>query len=109
MKTSFKLFLLPILALPMFTTSCFYAGPNTKTGAVAGGLLGAGTGVIVGHQRGRELEGAAIGGAVGAAAGGLLGSAQDDRDYYSRSNRGQGGGHGYGNGQGGYYQHPHRY
>lgn len=54
--------------------------PHTKTGAVGGGLLGAGLGAIVGHQSGRALEGAAIGGAAGAAGGALLGSAADDRE-----------------------------
>lgn len=54
--------------------------PNTKTGAVGGGLLGAGAGALIGHQSGRALEGAAIGGAVGAAGGALLGSAADDRE-----------------------------
>jgi len=57
------------LALAMF---------NSKRGAVLGGLIGAGTGAIIGHQSGRGLEGAAIGGAVGAGGGALLGSARDD-------------------------------
>jgi len=56
-------------------------GPNTQQGAVVGGLLGAGTGAIIGQQSGRALEGAAIGGALGAGAGALYGNAQDQRQY----------------------------
>jgi hypothetical protein len=52
---------------------------GAKTGAVAGGALGALGGAIIGNQSGRALEGAAIGGAAGAVGGGVLGSAQDDR------------------------------
>lgn len=63
--------------------SCYSTGPygyvpNTKAGAVGGGLLGAAVGGIVGNQSGRGLEGAAIGAGAGALAGGLMGSAQDD-------------------------------
>ncbi len=63
------------LGLAMLTTSC---GPNSKRGAVIGGLGGAGVGAIVGNQSGRGLEGAAIGAAAGAAGGALLGGARDD-------------------------------
>lgn len=59
---------------------CAAPGPNTKTGAVAGGALGAIVGGVIGHQSGRALEGAAIGAGVGALGGGALGSAQDDRE-----------------------------
>ena len=64
-----------------YSDSYGYA-PATKTGAVAGGLVGAGLGTIIGHQSSRPLEGAAIGGAIGALSGAALGSARDDRSRY---------------------------
>ncbi len=57
--------------------------PNTKFGAVTGGLAGAGLGGIIGHQSGSGLEGAAIGAGIGILAGALLGNAQDQ---YNREN-----------------------
>ena len=68
-----------LAAMSLSAVSC---GPYSREAAVMGGLLGAGTGAIIGHQSGRGLEGAAIGGAIGAGAGALIGSAQDDRYYY---------------------------
>jgi uncharacterized protein YcfJ len=44
-------------------------------------LLGAAAGGIIGHQSGRGLEGALIGGAAGATAGGLYGNARDQEQY----------------------------
>ena len=74
-----------LLAVSM-CSSCYsdsygYA-PATKSGAVAGGLIGAGLGTIIGNQSSRPLEGAAIGGAIGALSGAALGSARDDRSRY---------------------------
>lgn len=57
-------------------------GPNTKRGAMTGGLIGAGAGAIIGHQSGRTLEGAALGGAAGAGAGALYGNSQDKNQGY---------------------------
>lgn len=68
------------LAFVLLLAGCESMGPKTKTGAVAGGLIGATAGGIIGHQRGRGLEGAAIGAAVGALSGGLIGSAMDQHD-----------------------------
>jgi uncharacterized membrane protein len=48
---------------------------TTQKGAGIGGMLGAGTGAIIGHQTGKAAEGALIGGAVGATAGALIGEA----------------------------------
>lgn len=79
-------------------------GPNTSTGAVAGGLIGAGAGAIIGNQSGRPLEGAAIGGAIGAGSGALLGNAKDKREEQQYYN--QGGGYGHNHNQGGYNQGP---
>jgi hypothetical protein len=47
----------------------------TQKGALLGGGIGAGTGAIIGHQKGKTAKGALIGGAAGAAIGGLLGDA----------------------------------
>lgn len=74
-----KLFALFIVTA-FILTGCETAGPKTKEGAVVGGLVGATAGGIIGHQKGRGLEGAGIGAAVGAIGGALLGSALDDRD-----------------------------
>lgn len=74
------------LALVLGITGCATAGPRTKTGAVAGGIIGAATGGIIGHQKGRGLEGAAIGAAIGAASGALVGSAMDDKARQTNPN-----------------------
>ncbi len=50
----------------------------TQKGAGIGGMIGAGAGAIIGHQKGKTTEGALIGGAVGAAAGALIGDAVDE-------------------------------
>ena len=68
------------VALALVLAGCESMGPKTKTGAVAGGLIGATAGGIIGHQSGRGLEGAAIGGVVGALSGGLIGNAIDESD-----------------------------
>jgi uncharacterized protein YcfJ len=74
--------MLAIFGLIVFSSGCASSGSTTQTkrGAVIGGLIGAGTGAIIGHQSGRGLEGAAIGGAVGAIGGGAVGSAQDEQN-----------------------------
>ncbi len=74
-----KLALLFVVGVSSITLSNCTAptGPNTQRGAVAGGLLGATAGAIVGHQTGRTLEGAAVGGALGAGTGAVLGNSKD--------------------------------
>lgn len=71
--------ILPIAAAAAFAlTACGTdPGPNTQRGAATGGLIGAGTGAVIGHQSGRALEGAAVGAAAGAGAGALFGNARD--------------------------------
>lgn len=49
-------------------------------GAVLGGLLGAGTGAIIGNQTGNAGAGTAIGAGLGALGGGLMGNALEERD-----------------------------
>jgi hypothetical protein len=53
---------------------------NTEGGAAAGGLLGAGTGALIGHATGHTGAGALIGAGVGAVSGGLIGHAVDESD-----------------------------
>ena len=51
-------------------------GRSSSGGTVAGALIGAGAGGIIGNQRHRGLEGAAIGGILGALAGSMLSNGQ---------------------------------
>ena len=46
---------------------------TTQKGALGGGMLGAGTGALIGRQTGHTAGGAAIGGALGALTGGVVG------------------------------------
>ena len=75
-KISFLMF----LAFALMLTGCETMGQKTKTGAVAGGIIGATAGGIIGHQSGRGLEGAGIGAVVGAISGGLVGNTMDEQD-----------------------------
>jgi hypothetical protein len=50
---------------------------NTEKGVGAGGLIGAGTGALIGNSTGHTGAGAAIGAGVGALSGGLVGNAID--------------------------------
>lgn len=72
--------LLLFLTMALALTGCESMGPKTKTGAVAGGVIGATAGGIIGHQSGHGLEGAGIGALVGALSGGLIGSGMDQKD-----------------------------
>ena len=75
-----KMMLVLFAALVLVIAGCESMGPKTKTGAVAGGLIGATAGGIIGHQSGHGLEGAGIGAVVGALGGGLIGNAIDQKD-----------------------------
>ena len=55
------------------------AQSKTNQGAVLGGLLGAGTGAIIGNQSRHAGAGTAIGGALGALGGGLMGHALEEQ------------------------------
>ena len=54
------------------------AQSKTTQGAVLGGLLGAGTGAIVGNQSDHAGAGTAIGAGLGALGGGLIGHALEE-------------------------------
>ena len=67
-----------VLSLGVGTVGC---ASNAETGALLGGLGGAGIGAAIGsHSHGRAGEGALIGGAVGALGGALVGSDADRRE-----------------------------
>ncbi|MFA4993520.1 MAG: glycine zipper domain-containing protein [Candidatus Omnitrophota bacterium] len=78
-----------VLIMGLLTAGCQSMGPKSTTGAVTGGLIGAGAGGIIGHQMGHGLEGAAIGAAVGAISGGLIGNQLDKADQMGRANNPQ--------------------
>ena len=72
--------LVVLLGAVLVFTGCETMGPREQSGTVAGGLLGATAGGIIGHQSGRGLEGAAIGGVLGAIGGAIVGSSMDEMD-----------------------------
>ena len=55
------------------------AQSKTTQGAVLGGLLGAGTGAIVGNQSDHAGAGTAIGAGLGAISGALIGHAMEEK------------------------------
>ena len=56
------------------------AQSKRNQGAVLGGLLGAGTGAIIGNQSDHAGAGTAIGAGLGALGGALVGNAMEQRD-----------------------------
>ena len=56
------------------------AQSKRNQGAVLGGLLGAGTGAIIGNQTDHAGAGTAIGAGLGALGGALVGNAMEERD-----------------------------
>jgi hypothetical protein len=67
------------------TTGC-YSPYHADRGALAGGLLGAGTGAIIGDAMGgKALPGAAIGAGLGAVGGGLIGQGMDETEARNRA------------------------
>ena len=56
------------------------AQSKTNQGAVLGGLLGAGTGAIIGSQSDHAGAGTAIGAGLGALGGGLIGHALEENE-----------------------------
>ena len=75
------------LGLAVFTVAaagCESMGTAAQSkrnqGAVLGGLLGAGTGAIIGNQTDHAGAGTAIGAGLGALGGALIGNAMEERD-----------------------------
>lgn len=78
-----KMFFVVALAMGLTTLSATvneaaaqHRWSSRKKGAVIGGVVGAGTGAIVGHKKGKS---AIIGGAAGAGAGYLIGRHRDKK------------------------------
>ena len=67
-----------IIAASTLLAGCA-TGPNAQTGLVLGGILGAAAGGIIGHQKGRGLEGAALGAGIGAIGGNVYGNGVDQQ------------------------------
>ena len=80
MKTTVLLVLVGSIALAGCESMGTAAQSKTTQGAVLGGLLGAGTGAIVGNQSDHAGAGTAIGAALGALGGGLVGHALEEQD-----------------------------
>jgi len=71
---------LPVLAITGSENLGTAAQSKTNQGALLGGLLGAGTGAIIGNQSHHHAgAGTAIGGALGALGGGLVGHALEEQ------------------------------
>ena len=77
-----------------FMTCLFLAGSlaacnayNPNDRAVAGGLIGAGTGAVIGGVATGRAGGALAGAAIGAAGGAIVGAATTPRPAYSRNIR----------------------
>jgi Glycine zipper len=60
-----------------------------EKGTIGGGVLGAGTGAIIGAAVGAPGAGAAIGGALGAGTGYVIGNALQNQEVTSRQQQGQ--------------------
>ena len=60
-----------------------------EKGPIGGGVLGAGTGAIIGAAVGAPGAGAAIGGALGAGTGYVVGNALQNQEVTSRQQQGQ--------------------
>jgi uncharacterized protein YcfJ len=87
-KTRFSGLLLILTLLLSSIAGCSGAPLSTREkGTLAGGLLGAGGGALVGSAVGHPGAGAAIGGAGGAIAGYAIGNHmqnEENGDYYYR-------------------------
>ena len=67
------------LGVSTLALSALVIGCATTDSTIVGGLIGAGTGAIIGHQSGETGEGAAIGAAAGALGGYLLGESNKEK------------------------------
>lgn len=73
-----------VVAVALALSGCETMGTAAQSkrtqGAVLGGLLGAGTGAIIGSQSDHAGAGTAIGAAIGALGGGLIGNALENQE-----------------------------
>jgi hypothetical protein len=77
------LLLVPMLPLALSSGCC--SPYHADQGAVAGGLIGAGTGAVVGHAMGNTGAGALVGAGVGAISGAAIGSGMDEAEARNRA------------------------
>ena len=71
--------------LPMAMSAGCCSPYHSDQGALAGGLLGAGAGAVVGHALGNTAGGALVGAGVGAVSGGLIGHGMDQDEARNRA------------------------
>ena len=74
--------LLGVLAILLFAAGC---QTHTEQGAAVGGVLGAGTGAVVGHALGNTGAGAVVGAGVGALTGAAVGHSVDETEARNRA------------------------
>jgi hypothetical protein len=84
-RTSSLLWLSVGLTLVVVLPSGCCSPSHTQDGTVVGGLLGAGTGAIIGGASGHPGAGAAIGAGVGALTGAAIGHGQDEVEARNRA------------------------
>lgn len=75
----------PIATLLALSLSGCQSPYHSDQGALTGGLLGAGTGAIIGHALGNTGAGAAIGAGVGALSGAAIGNGMDEMEARNRA------------------------
>jgi osmotically inducible lipoprotein OsmB len=78
--------ILTTITLAVSLTACNSYNPNDR--AIAGGLIGAGTGAVVGGIATRNAGGALAGAVIGGAGGAIIGAATTPDRGYRRYNRG---------------------
>ena len=79
------------LLLAMFITACSGSQPlsTREEGTLGGGLLGAGTGAIIGAAVGHPGAGAAIGGGLGAVGGYAVGNSMQNQEVQQQQTQSQ--------------------
>ena len=78
------------LLVAVALAGCGPQGMSTTTeGTLGGGVLGGGTGAMVGAAVGHPLAGAAIGGALGAGTGYVVGSSMQNQQTATQQQQGQ--------------------
>jgi osmotically inducible lipoprotein OsmB len=80
---SLLLLLLGLVPVVMSAGCC--SPSHADQGAVTGGLIGAGTGAVVGHALGNTGAGALVGAGVGALSGAAIGNGMDETEARNRA------------------------
>lgn len=88
--TQIKVPLVGLAILTLSTAGCAGQPLSTREkGIAAGGILGAGTGAIIGSAVGAPGAGAAIGGGLGALGGGVIGNELQNQEVSQTQTQGQ--------------------